>query len=182
MDTSSLFHLGRDFYTRDVLEVAPGLLGKIFVNTDASGRERACRITETEAYRGSCDLACHASKGRTARTEIMFHRGGHLYIYLIYGIHWMLNIVTSTENVPQAVLIRGVESYPGPGKLTAGLGIDKSYYGIDLVRSTRAWIGDDGYRPGYRTSTRIGIDYAGSPWKEKPWRYLLNDERQTTKG
>ena len=165
--------LKRDFYVRDVLEVAPGLPGKdlvIKLKDDSVGR---FRITEVEAYRGSEDLACHASKGRTARTEIMFHEGGRLYIYLIYGMYWMLNIVTAGENVPQAVLIRGVEEYPGPGKLTKYLGIDKSYYGEDLHCSERIWIEDPGVKYAVKTSARIGIDYAGEYWKERQWRYYI---------
>ena len=84
-------------------------------------------------------------KGRTPRTEIMFHEGGRLYIYLIYGMYWMLNVVTGEENNPQAVLIRGVENFPGPGKITKALGIDRSFYGEDLVTSERIWFEDNGF-------------------------------------
>ena len=136
--------LPRDFYTRDVLIVAPEMPGKNLVIRLPDGSLGRYRVTEVEAYRGSEDQACHAFKGRTARTEIMFHEGGRLYIYLIYGMYWMLNIVTGGKNNPQAVLIRGVEDYPGPGKLTKSLGIDKSYYGEDLVFSERIWLEDTG--------------------------------------
>ena len=100
--------------------------------------------TEVEAYRGSEDRACHASKGRTPRTEIMYHEGGRLYVYLIYGMYWMLNVVTGGENDPQAVLIRGVENFPGPGKLTRSFGIDRTFYGEDLTISERIWFEESG--------------------------------------
>ena len=112
----------------------------------------------------------------------MYHLGGHVYVYLIYGMYWMFNVVTSVEGRPQAVLIRGVEGYKGPGRLTKALGIDRGFYGIDLVESGRIWIADTGMRPAYITSPRIGIDYSGSPWKEKPWRFLIDDKRRKTKG
>jgi DNA-3-methyladenine glycosylase len=130
-------------------------------------------ITEVEAYRGNKDRACHASKGRTARTEIMFHEGGKLYIYLIYGMYWMLNIVTGEKDIPQAILIRGVDNYPGPGKLTKFLRIDKSFYGEDLITSERIWIEDPGTTHNIKNGFRIGIDYAGEYWKMRPWRYYL---------
>jgi len=158
---------------RDVLEVAPDLIGKVMAVRSQSGEIRRFRITEVEAYRGPDDKACHASKGRTARTEIMFHEGGRLYIYLIYGMYWMLNIVTGTKDDPQAVLIRGLENYNGPGVLTRSLGIDKSFYGEDLLTSERIWIEDEGFVPDIKTSPRIGINYAGDYWKEKPWRYYI---------
>ena len=101
-------------------------------------------ITEVEAYRGIEDLACHASKGRTLRTEIMFQEGGCLYMYFIYGMYWMLNIVTGGKDDPQAVLIRGVEGYSGPGRLTKSLGIDKSYYGEDITVSEQPVAGGYG--------------------------------------
>jgi DNA-3-methyladenine glycosylase len=164
--------LGRDFFVRDVLEVAPELIGKILVLKVPGGDRYRCQITEAEAYRGTDDLACHASKGRTARTEIMFHEGGVLYIYLIYGMYWMLNVVTNIKGIPQAVLIRGAGKLDGPGKLTRSLGIDRSFYGEDLILSDRIWIEDDGLHPIIRTSVRIGIDYAGPFWSSRPWRYF----------
>lgn len=165
--------LPKDFYIRDVLEVAPELPGKNMVIKLHDGCLGRFKITEVEAYRGSEDRACHAFKGRTARTEIMFHEGGRLYIYFIYGMYWMLNIVTGEKNIPQAVLIRGVEDYRGPGKLTRSLGIDKSFYGEDLVLSERIWFEDPGLVHTVKNGPRIGIDYAGEYWKERPWRYFL---------
>ena len=165
--------LPRDFYVRDVLTVAPELPGKKLVikfPDDSVGRYQ---ITEVEAYRGNEDRACHAFKGRTTRTEIMYHEGGRLYIFLIYGMYWMLNVVTGEKDFPQAILIRGVENYTGPGKLTKSLGIDRSFYGEDLVSSGRIWIEDQGLVHSVKSGPRIGIEYAGEFWKSRPWRYYL---------
>ena len=165
--------LQRNFFTRDVLDVAPDLIGKnLVVRLPDQGYGRF-KVTEVEAYKGSEDKACHASKGRTPRTEIMYHDGGRLYIYFIYGMYWMLNVVTGGENDPQAVLIRAVESLRGPGKLTRSFGIDRSFYGEDLTTSDRIWFEDCGARPVINTSTRIGIDYAGEYWKTRPWRFYI---------
>ena len=164
--------LTKEFFTRDVLTVAPELLGKILV-CKANEEFLRYRITETEAYRGVEDLACHACKGRTARTEAMYHAGGVLYVYLIYGMYWMLNMVTGRENEPQAVLIRGLEGLYGPGRLTRRLKIDKSFYNEDLTISSRIWIEDDGFVTVYQTGTRIGVDYAGE-WKDKLWRFYTS--------
>ena len=163
--------LTREFFTRDVLTVAPELLGKTLVCRAGDGFLRY-RITETEAYRGVEDLACHACKGRTARTEAMFHSGGVVYVYLIYGMYWMLNFVTGRENEPQAALVRGLEGLYGPGRITRKLQIDKSFYGEDLTVSPRIWLEDDGCKPSYQTDARIGVDYAGK-WKDKPWRFFV---------
>jgi DNA-3-methyladenine glycosylase len=165
--------LSREFYTRDVLDVASELPGKYLVIRSSEGSPCRFKITEVEAYRGVEDRACHAFKGRTARTEIMFHEGGRLYIYLIYGMYWMLNIVTGEKDNPQAILVRGVETYSGPGRLTKNLGIDRSYYGEDLVFSERIWIEDYGLVHSVKNGQRIGIDYAGEYWKSRPWRYYL---------
>jgi len=165
--------LSRDFYIRDVLEVAPELPGKNMVVRLPDGSIGRFRVTEVEAYRGTEDKACHAFKGRTPRNEIMFHQGGRLYLYLIYGMYWMLNIVTGEKNDPQAVLIRGVKDYPGPGRLTKSFGIDKSFYGEDLVFSERIWFEDPGIIYPVKNGPRIGIEYAGEYWKTRPWRYFL---------
>jgi len=170
---SSGNRLPRDFFTRDVLDVAPDLIGKIMVVRLSGGETGRFMITEVEAYRGPEDKACHASKGRTPRTEVMFHEGGKLYIYLIYGMYWMLNIVTGENDNPQAVLIRGVENYKGPGVLTRSLGIDRSFFGEDVVVSDRIWIEETSIISNIKTGTRIGIDYAGEYWKTRPWRYYI---------
>lgn len=165
--------LNSDFFNRDVLLVAPELINKILVRKYSDGTINRFRIIETEAYRGEEDLACHASKGRTPRTGIMYLPGGKVYVYLIYGMYHMLNFVTSEENNPQAVLIRGIEGFNGPGKLTKHLMIDKSFYGEELSSSDRIWVENDGTIPKYSAGTRIGIDYAGE-WKDKPWRFYLS--------
>ncbi len=168
--------LQRDFFTRDVLEVAPELLGKNLVRKVDNQIEKYL-IKEVEAYRDEKDLACHASKGRTPRTEIMYHNGGLVYVYLIYGMYWMLNIVTSINEIPQAVLIRGIRDFDGPGKLTKKLNIDKSFYGEDLINSNRIWIENnvDLRNLKIETTPRIGIDYAGE-WKHKLWRFILSEK------
>lgn len=168
--------LSNGFFTRDVLEVAPELLGKYLVRKFDDGSIEKFLITEVEAYQGEEDLACHASKGRTQRTEIMYHEGGKIYVYLIYGMYWMLNVVTSVKDIPQAVLIRGLKGFDGPGKLTKKLFIDKSFYGEDLFSSQRLWIESDlnSDEIKFKTTARIGIDYAGEIYKNKPWRFILD--------
>jgi len=160
-------------FQRDVLIVAPWLIGKYLVRKFDDGRIIRLKITETEAYNGVEDLACHASKGKTIRNQIMFEQGCFVYMYLIYGMYWMLNIVTGEEHSPQAVLIRGVEGFDGPGKLTRQLQLDKSFYGENICFSERLWIEDDNLIYPYKTSARIGIDYANEPWKSIEWRFIL---------
>jgi DNA-3-methyladenine glycosylase len=164
--------LNEDFFTRDVLVVAPDLLGKNLVINNKLSLSRYA-ITEVEAYRGEEDLACHASKGRTSRTEIMYHQGGHIYVYLIYGMYWMLNFVTGEANNPQAILIRGIEGFNGPGKLSKQLAIDKSFYGENLCKSERIWLEYQKPIMDYTTTSRIGIKYAGEPWISKTWRFII---------
>ena len=163
--------LTKDFYIRDVLIVAPELIGKELVVRSENNSCKRFIITEVEAYRGAEDKACHASKGRTKRTEVMYHEGGKLYVYFVYGMYWMLNVVTGEMDNPQAVLIRGVEGCYGPGRLTRIIGIGGSYYGEDLIRSDRIWIEDKGVNLIFKTGKRIGIDYAGEPWNDMPWRF-----------
>lgn len=164
--------LPHSFFQRDVREVAPDLIGKILVRQFDNGEILRLKITETEAYRGEEDLACHASKGRTKRTEVMYHEGGLVYVYLIYGMYWMLNFVTGPFDHPQATLIRGIEGFDGPGKLTKALQIDKSFYGEDLSTSKRIWVEDNQDKVSIDTSKRIGVDYAGE-WANKLWRFAL---------
>jgi DNA-3-methyladenine glycosylase len=166
--------LSHDFYIRDVLQVAPELIGKILVIRSEDNSIQRFMITETEAYRGAEDKACHACKGRTERTEVMYHEGGKIYVYFVYGMYWMLNFVAGGKNIPQAALIRGIEGFHGPGKLTKAICIDKSFYGEDLVTSNRIWVEDAGLKVTVKTSTRIGINYAGEKWKKKPWRYRID--------
>lgn len=167
----------RDFFLADAVTVARQLPGTELV-IGAGERHGKYMITETEAYLGDGDKACHASKGRTGRTEPMFLEGGHLYIYFVYGMHWMLNIVTGAAEDPQAVLIRGVRQYTGPGRVTKGLGIDGSFNREDLASSGRIWIEDTGFRPVLVAGPRVGIDYAGEPWVSKPWRFIIKNEKE----
>ncbi len=167
--------LKRSFYIRDVLEVAPELPGKILAVKKNNKIERYL-LTEVEAYRGEEDLACHACKGKTKRNAVMYEQGGLIYVYLIYGMYWMLNFVTGKKNEPQAVLIRGIEGFNGPGKLTKHLLIDNSYYGEDLIISDRIWV-EEGIKNNYKIKSlpRIGIDYAGDYWKNIPWRFAISE-------
>jgi DNA-3-methyladenine glycosylase len=165
--------LSSDFFRRDVLDVAPELLGKILVRQFDDGRVNRYRIIEVEAYRGTEDLACHASKGRTPRTEVMFQEGGRVYVYLIYGMYWLLNLVTGDEGHASAVLIRGIEGFSGPGRTGRELQLDKSFYGENLITSSRIWIEDAEPVEEIKTSKRIGIDYSGEEWVNKMWRFYL---------
>jgi DNA-3-methyladenine glycosylase len=161
------------FFQRGVLELAPELLGKILIRRFDDSRVEKFVISEVEAYSGDGDLACHASKGKTARTEVMFREGGLVYVYFIYGMYWMLNIVTGKENDASAVLIRGVQGISGPGRVGKALQLDKSFNGENLFISERIWIEDGEKVQKIETSPRIGINYTGEPWISKPWRFVL---------
>lgn len=166
--------LGDNFFHRDCLEVAPDLVGKLIVRKLESGEEIKLRITETEAYRGTEDKACHASKGRTPRTELLYGESGIIYVYLCYGIHWLLNVITGEKDLPQGVLIRACENFEGPAKLTKKLQIDKSFNGEKIEGNKRLHFEDDGLKPKIKTDKRVGIDYAGEEWAGKPWRFILD--------
>ncbi len=165
--------LGPSFFHRDVLEVAPALLGKTLVRKFDDGTVGRFVISETEAYRGTEDRACHASKGRTPRNEIMFMEGGLVYVYFIYGMYWMLNFVTGEEGNASAVLIRGVEGTSGPGRVGKIQKLDRSFYGENLDTSARIWVEESGISPSYTTHPRVGVHYAGEPWISLPWRYRM---------
>jgi DNA-3-methyladenine glycosylase len=165
--------LPTSFFLRDVLEVAPDMLGKILVRNFSDGRTGKYLITEVEAYRGGEDKACHANKGKTPRTEVMFREGGVVYVYLIYGIYWMLNIVTGEVNDSSAVLIRGLKDISGPGRVGKALQLNKSFYGEHLSESDRIWIENSNREVSYSAGPRVGIHYAGEPWVSKPWRFML---------
>ncbi len=165
----------REFFLSDAVNVAQKLPGMEIVVARPGLAPARYMITETEAYLGKDDKACHASKGRTGRTEIMFAEGGHLYMYLVYGMHWMMNIVTGAKDDPQAVLIRGAAPYSGPGRVTKGTGTDGSFNGEDLTVSERIWLEETERRPLLMAGPRVGIDYAGEPWISKPWRFIINE-------
>lgn len=164
--------LGTSFFEQDVLVVAPLLIGKQLVRLYDDGHVEKYIISETEAYDGENDLACHACRGRTERNKVMYGHGGLIYVYLVYGMYWMINFVTGQKDHPQAVLLRGVEGINGPGKLTRQLQIDKSFYAEDLATSKRIWVEDDRTTSKFRTDKRVGIDYAGDFWKNVPWRFI----------
>ena len=168
--------LSSDFYKQDAITVAEKLLGKILVRYWEDGTISRYVISETEAYLGEEDLACHASKGRTMRTEVMYSEGGRLYVYLIYGMYWMLNIVTGTADHPEAVLIRGIDNIIGSGKVGRELKIDKSFYADNLLTSFRITIEEAPDAIQVTKAARIGIDYAGEEWKNKPWRFILGKQ------
>jgi len=162
------------FFARPALTVAKELIGT-FITMKRNGVIERFKITETEAYVGPHDLACHSSKGRTKRTEVMYQSPGTIYIYLIYGMYDMFNIVTDETNYPAAVLIRGVEGITGPGKLTKHLGITRAVNGKMLGTTTGIWIEQDisSQQPKIVRTARIEVSYAGPIWAEKKYRFLL---------
>jgi DNA-3-methyladenine glycosylase len=190
--------LPRFFYEQPTVEVARQLLGKYLVHKHPEGTTVG-RIVETEAYVGPEDRACHAARGRTRRTEVMFGAAGHAYVYLIYGFHCMLNIVTEPEDFPAAVLIRAVEPLSGtalmkkrrgideprslasgPGKLCQAFGIDRALNGYDLCGKMLYIEDRAGSVPEIVATPRIGVDYAGR-WKHKPWRFLIRNNEFVSK-
>ncbi|MCR5074925.1 MAG: DNA-3-methyladenine glycosylase [Ruminococcus sp.] len=168
--------LGAEFFRRDVLEVAPDLVGKVLVRRLDDGTELRERIAETEAYRGEEDKGCHAAKGRTPRTELLYGKSGVIYVYLCYGMHWLMNVITGESGQPQGVLFRAGEIHDGPAKLTKFMQVDGSFNGADIWNSENIWIEDDGYRPEIKTAPRVGIDYAGDCWKAIEWRFIAGKE------
>src|SRR5687767_638658 len=183
--------LARSFYRRPATDLARALLGKVLVHR-VDGREFAARIVETEAYVGPHDLACHASKGRTKRTEVMFGPPGFSYVYLIYGMYPMLNIVSGKRGDAEAVLIRAAEpldgwraDLSGPGKLCREMGITLADNALDLTKSGKLFLLDGGNRPApppprIATSKRVGVDYAGE-WKDALLRFYDADSTAVSK-
>lgn len=184
----------RGFYQRNALEVAPELLGLILVHKSSEGITKG-KIVEVEAYLGTIDAAAHSYKNiRSPRTTIQYGVGGYAYIYLIYGMHYCMNIVTNKVNVPEVVLIRALEPVDGielmkqrrgsdkiknlcsgPGKLCQAMGINKSHYGMDLCKGTLYLETPKIHeRLEIETSKRINIDYAGEA-KDYLWRYTIKD-------
>ncbi|MCL2107095.1 MAG: DNA-3-methyladenine glycosylase [Oscillospiraceae bacterium] len=165
--------LDEPFYARDVLTAAPELLGKLLCRRLPDGSVLRRRVTETEAYRGEEDSACHAHKGKTKRSATLYEPGGRSYVYLCYGIHALLNVVTGLDGQPQGALIRGVEGMPpGPGRLTKALNIRVCHNGLLLYESELLWLEDDGFRvPGIEALPRVGIAYATREDQERLWRF-----------
>ena len=197
------------WFARPTCVVAADLIGKVLCRelTDSDGQQKILRmrISETEAYIGEGDAACHAHAGtRTPRTEIMYHIGGVFYVYLTYGIHHMLNLVSGPTESPEAVLIRAgfltensarlideqlldtnkqlnhIKQLAGPGKLTKGLQIDRTLYGKPITPASKVWVEDDGCQPLVSLRPRIGIDYAGDA-KEWLLRYIWTDHPSLSK-
>jgi len=168
--------LNKDFFNRTAKEVAVDLIGKEFVFKRSKARVYRCRIVETEAYLGVRDLACHASKGRTKRTETMFGPPARSYVYFVYGMYHMLNVVCMPKGVPEAVLIRAAEclSHPslqlnGPGKLCRELGISKLHNNLSLLREPLYFVeGEEPKR--IKKTKRIGVEYA-MQWKDRHLRF-----------
>ena len=186
--------LSKKFFDRPTVAVAKDLVGKYIVRQrrgpSSTGTTKkkyvALMITETEAYDGPHDLASHASCGRTERTKIMFGEPGRFYIYFVYGMHWLVNIVTGPKGYPAAVLLRAGSYYDpitkkeitinGPARLTKFLRITGTHNGKYANNKTGAWIEDRGTRINPRdiiAKKRIGVDYAGSLWANKPYRFTL---------
>lgn len=166
--------LSKDFYIRDAVTVAKALLGKWLCRRLDNADVIRLRITETEAYYGEEDTACHAHRGRTPRTDVMYAEGGCAYIYLCYGMYDMLNVVTGPLDHAEAVLVRGVVGYDGPGKLTKALKITRDLNREDFILSDRVWIEDDSAKPKYTSSPRIGIAYASKRDQTRKWRFTVS--------
>lgn len=160
--------LGYDFFHRPCLVVAEELVGKLLVHNGV-----ALRISETEAYCGEADTACHAHKGRTKRTEVIYGEAGRAYVYLCYGIHWLLNVVTGEKDEPEAVLIRACVEAPGPGRLTKKLGITGDWNGKSVTDSEGLYFADDGFSCNAATDTRVGIGYASQEDQQRLWRFKM---------
>ena len=170
--------LSRVYFNRPTVTVARSLIGKYLVRA-IDGRMLAGKIVEVEAYVGPQDRACHASKGRTQRTDVMFGPGGVAYVYLIYGMYHCLNVVTEREEFPAAILIRAVEIdgelIDGPGRLCRAMQIDRSLNRADLTIGESIWFEDRGVlveKGDVGTYPRIGVQYAGE-WAKKLWRFRL---------
>jgi DNA-3-methyladenine glycosylase len=160
------------FFARAADSVARDLLGRTLVRRIKSKRMELI-ITETEAYLGPHDLACHAARGRTARTEVMYGPPGTLYVYFIYGLHWMLNVVTGQEGYPAAVLIRAAGDFTGPARLTRALAIDGALNGRIAGPESGLWFEVGSPSAEVIASPRIGVAYAGARWSSRKLRFVL---------
>ena len=189
--------LPESFYTRDTVEVARDLIGKTLVRLERKERISGI-IVETEAYRGEEDLACHCRVGRTPRTEIMYGPAGRAYVYLIYGMYWLLNIVTEGVGRPGAVLVRAIEPIEGletiarrregqprkkwtdgPGKLSKALNILGDLNGSNICSADGPLFvahGKDISLEIIQSGPRVGLDTVPEPWRSKAWRFMLNHQ------
>ncbi len=172
MNTLSVPRRLTDF-SADAVALAPRLLGKFLCRRFEDGTVLRRRITETEAYFGEEDTVCHAHRGRTPRTDVLYEPGGCAYVYLCYGMHDLLNVVTGPKDHPEAVLIRGVEGADGSGKLTKLLHITHTFNRVNLATSASLWLEDDGFAPKYQRTPRIGIAYASVRDQRRKWRFVV---------
>ena len=163
-----------EFFKRPAARMARDLVGKRVVRSLGSAT-LSFTITETEAYEGEHDLASHSAKGRTDRTEVMFGIAGRFYIYRIYGLHWMLNIVTGEVNEAAAVLVRGVEGVNGPGRVAAALSINSALTGLEAVPASGLWFEEPLEARHFRVArtARVGVDCAGPIWAAKKLRFVM---------
>jgi DNA-3-methyladenine glycosylase len=184
----------RAWFDRPSVAVARDLLGARLLHAAPEGMVGG-RIVEVEAYAGPEDLAAHSARGRTSRNAVMFGPPGHLYVYLIYGLHHCMNVVTGPGDKPEAVLIRALEIdegielararrgprppdarlAAGPGNVGRALGVDRTLNGADLASGPITIVPRSGPIPPIRSGPRIGIDYAG-PWAERPMRFWIADD------
>ncbi|MFQ6773018.1 MAG: DNA-3-methyladenine glycosylase [Clostridia bacterium] len=163
----------KSFFTTDTISLAKGLIGK-WIETNIGSEVVMAQISETEAYLGVNDSACHSYKSkRTARTEPMWQEGGTIYIYLCYGLHYMLNIVSCGAGQPEAVLIRALVGANGPAKATKLLNLDKTLNGQSIINNPYIRILDDGKTYDYYSTTRVGIDYALYKDQKARLRFVL---------
>ncbi len=175
--TCSDKQLTTSFFARDTVAVARELLGRRLVRRHQDGRMTEGMITETEAYDGFEDRASHAHRGMTRRNAVMFGPPGVIYLYLCYGVHWLLNITTREEGYPAAVLIRGMEGVSGPGRLTKHLGLEGEQNRLPLGRAAGLWVAEGNPVPDAAVArlSRVGVDYAGPEWSRKPWRFQVSE-------
>ena len=175
--------LGQEFFNRPALVVSKELLGKYLVRR-VGERESAFMIVETEAYFGFEDMGSHAHRGQTQRNKVMFGEAGRWYVYFVYGMHWMLNVVVGRKDYPAAILFRGAGEYDGPAKLTKFIDVNKSLNGKLALPASGLWFEDRGFFSGknrrrfiIRRLPRVGVHYAGPVWSKKLYRFKL--ERKT---
>jgi DNA-3-methyladenine glycosylase len=195
-DLPSRMILEAKWFNKPALKVAQNLLGKFIIRRikkrgHRSPKKIAAMITEVEAYTGPEDLASHAAQGKkTKRNKIMFGPPGHWYVYFTYGMHWLLNIVTNKAGHPAAVLIRGVRLYSrhgwqdilGPARVTKALKVDGAFNGMPALPRFGLWIEDRGIRVlRVARRARVGVEYAGSIWSKKPYRFILLDAKFLSK-
>ena len=165
------------FFQTDTISLAQNLIGK-WIATNIDGKQIKAQISETEAYLGETDSACHSYKGkRTNRTEPMFQKGGTIYIYLCYGLHYLLNIVSKNVEQPEAVLIRAVVGANGPAKASKLLNINKTLNSQSIINNPQICIMDDGKTYKFAKSTRVGINYALAKDRNAKLRFILKEEQ-----